>query len=56
MLRSDSPAIGATLDEVTVVEATALAVGVPEALAAWVDDTGEPAIDEILVGWEEPDR
>lgn len=33
-------------------EATALAVGVPEALAPWIDESEAPGLGSILIGWE----
>ena len=50
MLRTGETAIAATVDE-----EMALAVGVPEALAPWVEGTDAPALAEILVGWNEED-
>ncbi|MDH3733288.1 MAG: hypothetical protein OEU54_07120 [Gemmatimonadota bacterium] len=53
VLRANAPAIGATIDPISVEEEMALAVGVPEALAGWVEATESPVLGEILVGWEE---
>jgi len=50
MLRTGGTALAATVDE-----EMALAVGVPEALAPWVEGTDSPALSEILVGWSEED-
>ena len=55
VLRTEAPAMAATV-EVTIAEEMALAVGVPEALAPWVDEVDAPALGEILVGWDEGAR
>ena len=55
VLRTEAPALAATV-EPTIAEEMALAVGVPEALAPWVDEVDSPALGEILVGWEEGSR
>jgi hypothetical protein len=53
VLRTDAPVMGATPTAITIEEEMALAVGVPEALAPWVSETGAPGLGEILIGWEE---
>ena len=40
------------LPAATPDEATALAVGVPEALAPWIDEPEAPGLASILIGWE----
>ena len=52
VLRAGDPVLGATLDDVTIEEEMARAVGVPEALAVWVGVDGAPVLSEILIGWE----
>jgi len=47
LLRTGGTVIGATPEE-----AMAIAVGVPEALAPWVDEPVAPGLGAILVGWE----
>ena len=53
VLRTSEPAMGAALENVTIEEEMALAVGVPEALAVWVGEEGAPVLSEILIGWEQ---
>jgi len=43
----EASAMGATADE-----EMAIAVGVPEVLAPWIDETEAPGLGAILVGWE----
>jgi hypothetical protein len=56
VLRTEAPVMGATPDAITIEEEMALAVGVPEALAPWVSESGAPGLGEILIGWEEEER
>jgi len=51
VLRTSEPAFA--MDEITVEEEMALAVGVPEALAVWVAEPDSPELNEILIGWEQ---
>lgn len=56
VLRTDAPVMGATLEPLTIEEEMALAVGIPEALASWVEQENAPPLGEILIGWEEEPR
>jgi hypothetical protein len=47
LLTAGDPSLRLTPDE-----ATAIAVGVPEALAPWIDEAEAPGLGSILVGWE----
>jgi hypothetical protein len=53
VLRTSEPAMGAAIQDVTIEEEMALAVGVPEALAVWVGEDDAPVLSEILIGWEQ---